>query len=29
VPAELPPPEAEPDGVIARFVAWLRKLLGG
>jgi uncharacterized protein len=25
---ELPPPEAEPDGVIARFVAWLRRMVG-
>jgi carbon monoxide dehydrogenase subunit G len=28
-PEELPPPEAEPDGPIARLVAWLRKLLRG
>jgi carbon monoxide dehydrogenase subunit G len=28
VPDELPPPEAEPDGPIARFVAWLRRVLG-
>lgn len=29
VPDELPPPEAEPDGVIARVVAWLKRMLGG
>lgn len=27
-PEERPAPEAEPDGVIARFVAWLKKVLG-
>jgi uncharacterized protein len=25
---ELPPPEGEPDGMIARFVAWLRRVVG-
>lgn len=25
---ELPPPEGEPDGVIARLVAWLRRMVG-
>ena len=29
VPDELPPAEAEPDGAIARFVAWLKRLVGG
>lgn len=28
-PQERPAPTAEPEGLIARFVAWLKKLLGG
>jgi uncharacterized protein len=28
-PEDLPPPEGEPDGPIARLVAWLKKLLKG
>lgn len=29
LPDELPPPEAEPDGPIARLMAWLRQCMGG